>query len=798
MASTAPATNILNGYPIRNYDTTDPGAVALANEIKGGHHQYQTLAERDAIPDERREIGMECYVGDTGITYVLAGGITNDLWTDVLNGADSRIDAVEFELGNKADSDLGNVPDGTVGTPLLGLASVTLAKLASDVVSVLGGGLDATKYQGLWDASTNTPTIPTASGNAQEWYQVSVAGTATGNAAGTYVVGDKIVSDGTNWLKMIVPPTNIADGSLPWAKLEGSIVRSDIIVDVDGVDTLISWGVYGLDGGGNELLQFGITPDRLIVSEHIATIEAAVATLAPLMAYLANEGIPVQKIAGTEVADIWVEIDGEPKKMLWGKGSADGTAVHLGILDDGQVFAPSLAIPDGGTDYILYPQDQGGIGRLDRDSTGGEGTEIIGDGENWSDLENLRDDIWTGRSDRISGTAIMHRIDVLNERVIPLNQNILWHFGGAGQSLRLGTNSVPRLTTGAVHPGFNLMFSAGSQAGAQGVVLNGATLTAFSNFLETTSESPAPGCLNRFQTRNLALLGSNMRILYSNHADGGTTYAQIKKGTQPYANGLTEITRAVSVAAGLGWNYIYPATLMTHGETDQNVGTSAATYEANMKEFLTDIAADVQGITGQAYVPYLFISQTSCNTFYNDVAPTIALGQLAAALTEERIVMVCPKYFLNYVDGLHLTNVSSRMLGEYDCKAMEQTLFGKGKWLPLYPISAVQDAGSVTVTFHVPAGVLAFDDVSVSDPGNYGFELSGATITGTPTIAGNTVVIPKSGTATAVQYAYTGVPGNPSGPTTGSRGCLRDTDPAISQFNAAPLYNWCVHFSLSI
>lgn len=97
---------------------------------------------------------------------------------------------------------------------------VSLGLLASDVVAVLGAGLDPTKYQGIWTPATNTPTIPAAAGgNSGHWYIASAAGTATGNAAGTYGAGDRIQSNGTIWRRMPTPPTTIPDGSVSVAKL---------------------------------------------------------------------------------------------------------------------------------------------------------------------------------------------------------------------------------------------------------------------------------------------------------------------------------------------------------------------------------------------------------------------------------------------------------------------------------------------------------------------------------------------------------------------------------------------------
>lgn len=757
------------------------------------------LAEERA---ERQALGTDV----TGLSEAQtsqAGRITAAEAALTTKAEATTVAALEAALPGKASRDLTDALSSSVLTRHIADAVITYAKLDPTVKASFGMGLDPSKSLGAWNAATNTPTAPTASaaGNGA-WYWVSVAGTNAGNAAGTYGVGTHVVSNGTAWQAFVAPPTNIPDGSLTAAKTEGAVVMTTIEALVEGVSKLISWGVYAKDVGGNKLLQFGIGPDRRFISEHIKEIEGnisaaqgGVAVLAPLADYLEDEGIPRGKVEGTRVEDKWLDVEGTPRKMLYGWTSADRTTAHLAAIEvDGvvKIVAPSLIVP--GASSALYPQDGGGIGIIATDSTG-EGAAFVDDGADWSDLKQMKGTIWIGRSNRLGG-RLMFRIDTATGRVLPMTQEILFGFGGAGQSLRVGTNAAPALSTTSVHPGWNLMFSVGASAGTQGIVLNGATLTAFVNHVESVLESPASGGMNRFQSQNLAIFGTRIRVHYANHADGGTTYAQIKKGTQPYTNGITEVTRAQIVAAAQGWDYIYLATLMDHGEANENAGTSAATYDANMREFAADIAADVMAATGQDFAPLLILSQVSSHTFYNHAIPTIALGQLSAALADPLIVLSCPKYFLTYVDGLHLVNTSSQILGEYAAKAKEHSLMGKGKWFPLHPTGAVQASGTVTVTFHVPVGDLAFDTTLVSNPGNYGFELAGATITSV-SIVGNTVVIAKTGTATAVRYAYTGTAGNSAGRTTGARGNLRDSDPAVSQ-SSVPLYNWCVHFSLNL
>lgn len=97
---------------------------------------------------------------------------------------------------------------------------VQLSDLSDTVQALIQGGLDPSKYQGTWTPSTNTPTIPAAGvGNAGHWYIAAAAGTATGNAAGTYAQGDRIQSNGTAWLKQPAPPVTLASKVVTFATL---------------------------------------------------------------------------------------------------------------------------------------------------------------------------------------------------------------------------------------------------------------------------------------------------------------------------------------------------------------------------------------------------------------------------------------------------------------------------------------------------------------------------------------------------------------------------------------------------
>lgn len=76
-----------------------------------------------------------------------------------------------------------------------------LGKIRTELLdTALLGGLN---YIGVWNATTNTPTIPTASpSNKSNYYKVSVAGNTNISGITDWQVGDLLFSNGTAWEKI--------------------------------------------------------------------------------------------------------------------------------------------------------------------------------------------------------------------------------------------------------------------------------------------------------------------------------------------------------------------------------------------------------------------------------------------------------------------------------------------------------------------------------------------------------------------------------------------------------------------
>lgn len=69
-------------------------------------------------------------------------------------------------------------------------------------VSSIANAIGALNYKGTWNASTNTPTLTSASGTKGDYYVVSVAGSTALDGISNWGVGDWVAFNGTAWQRV--------------------------------------------------------------------------------------------------------------------------------------------------------------------------------------------------------------------------------------------------------------------------------------------------------------------------------------------------------------------------------------------------------------------------------------------------------------------------------------------------------------------------------------------------------------------------------------------------------------------
>lgn len=372
------------------------------------------------------------------------------------------------------------------------------------------------------------------------------------------------------------------------------------------------------------------------------------------------------------------------------------------------------------------------------------------------------------------------------------------HVLGTGQSLAVGTNGFPVLST--MQPYANVMFN-------NGVLCGGTGLTAFVPLVEGFGPSPVETMSSSFAnlvTRLTRASGSH-DVLVSVHAVGGAPYRLLKKGTAPYADGMTQVSAGLAVARRQRMAYDVTAVTTAHGASDHLERNTH--YAEDLVEWQRDYETDVHALTGQTGTIPLFHTQYSSYTGYDPTSP-IPIAQLRASVENPgKIVLVGPRYPLLYgPDGVHLTNEGYRLMGEYHAKAYQRVVVEHRAWEPLRP-KAISRAGAIVqATMLVPAPPLVLDTVRAVDPGKMGFEWADdgpvtPTITSVAITDADTVTITLSAAPTGangrLRYAYTGVQGAKGGLQTGPRGNLRDSDATPSRYGYE-LFNWCVHFDQAV
>jgi hypothetical protein len=355
-----------------------------------------------------------------------------------------------------------------------------------------------------------------------------------------------------------------------------------------------------------------------------------------------------------------------------------------------------------------------------------------------------------------------------------------------GQSLAIGQAGNPPVSPSQT---FNNLKFAG------GVIYPSSTAT-FVALTETSVETIASGFANQVSAFQIADgVTYPQATAIGSWGVSGALYSGLKKGTQPYADSLAGVTSAHTIYPPATAILRVPAILALHGEGDQGVN-----YTADITEWQSDYQTDIHAVIGGSGTIPMFHTQVTAA-----FSTTMVEAYENAPTTT---ILVGPKYFLVYSGtGPHLINTSYRTLGEYYAKAYYKAVVLGQTYSPLRPLTVTRSGAVITLQMAGQVGDLAFDTTAVTNPGNYGFEywdnaaggpsatISSVAITDA---AAGAVQVTLSGSPTGSQkflrYAYSG---SGRSPTTGIRGCLRDSDTTIGQ-DGVRLYNWCVHFEKTV
>ncbi len=327
-----------------------------------------------------------------------------------------------------------------------------------------------------------------------------------------------------------------------------------------------------------------------------------------------------------------------------------------------------------------------------------------------------------------------------------------------------------------------------------------------------TAESPYSGLCNTVTKLAKADGLSDYQMIISNNGEDGAPLKSIRKNGMDlidtpyspiygwsYKNSLITMDTAMAYAQRKGFNFRVGAITLIHGETDGGYipvfmpyGVNKY-YKSQLEEFRLDYDKDIKAVTHQLNDVKLLLSQQSLPGT-DSLNMILKNQQWQAGVEYPNIFMVSPTYFLPKIDGVHMTNNSARILGEYFGKVYNNVVIKGINWRPLFPETIERSGAVLTVTFHVPVGTLAWVSSTLT---NHGFTFyenvpSPAAISSVTILNGNQirVVLTKAptGTIKELRYAYT---------VSGVTGELVDTDTTTGQYGDI-LKDYCVAFSVKI
>lgn len=509
-------------------------------------------------------------------------------------------------------------------------------------------------------------------------------------------------------------------------------------------------------------------------------------------------------------------------KLIMGMSQRDGEIrigphIHKPVVSGSDVYLP-MGFPCAISDGKIIVTHENGTSTVDGApyvfSACGPGSRFVCGAWNKKGLDDV--------------TAV--QIDRNSEMFVPYGAAlamivVLW-----GQSLAAGSNGVPPNWTNP-HPDYILMPDVGAasdvrlgltvSSGVADVLAPGAiaglrAMESRSGVESVTyGQTPVESLCGAIHGDVVQRLGFAPRLIGMSVGVGGLGITDLKKGTQAYANFLTAMNDTKAAALGRAWRSYLPALDIRHGETD----AASTTYAADMIALRNDVNADVKPIFGQKADILFIMAQSS--SFANSSNGNAAKAMLDLHVTQpDGFVLSHPSYMLDFDinvigdsgdnDEVHLSTLGYLLDGEYRYKARRATLFGRGRWEPLRPLSVVRSGANIDITFLVPVQPLVLDTTTISERSGTmkGFQytddgtppaISSVTVT-SPTTVRVVLASTPSGANKKIRYAMNGHDAtSPRVASERPRGNLRDSDPWRARFDQSiVLPNWSVHFEIPV
>ncbi|MCS5829508.1 hypothetical protein LNO09_18920 [Klebsiella variicola] len=368
----------------------------------------------------------------------------------------------------------------------------------------------------------------------------------------------------------------------------------------------------------------------------------------------------------------------------------------------------------------------------------------------------------------ISGSYLTNRSTYDGNYRARESLRFLVHLIITGQSLAAGgsTQTQSPVTTTAQADYGILAFKTGPKVDFKYDTLNESLLEAVIPCRENAGtrpgqESPSSGMA--FKIHDL----TGHTVLVSDACSSGTAIEDISSGSATFTGATKMIQSAVAMAEKLGMQYV-PVMVLIHGNQNAAAGTSISSYRTAMETLRAHYESVINAATGETQSLHMFVGQLSNTIPYGGTAGStktniIGIAQYREARDNALIHLASAQYARPYSDGEHMTSAGYRTEGEVIGSVVGGWLNDSAK-SSLVPIESdvVQSGTTITIPVAGCVGDLVIDTARVTDPGNYGFALTGATIasvavSGSGTAAKIVITKADSTAATALSYASQGL-----------------------------------------
>jgi len=236
----------------------------------GGLHVLLPGTTRSGIPTARLKKGMLVRDTDAGLTYRLTT-VSPLVWQTMpdevtLLAATTSASAEAAQATINAASASASA-GSAVASASVATSTATTAKLSADAATINANAAIAASasfpvvaFLGTITALNNNPGVATTL--AGKWWQIGVSGLLShANSGGLAVdVGDRLLSNGTSWIRWLLPPFYIPDGSLNRKKVELSAQRQ---WGMEGYVLGYAWAVMDSE----RRLGIGLRDDGVIVGK---------------------------------------------------------------------------------------------------------------------------------------------------------------------------------------------------------------------------------------------------------------------------------------------------------------------------------------------------------------------------------------------------------------------------------------------------------------------------------------------------------------------------------------------------